>query len=97
MDNNKLDTITNLFEGTEIRSVRDSEKEEYSVNSIHSMIAPKENVDKYARISAISYDDLVEGFELDNKKFVIGIKWHPELMLEDEFPNKLFKEFISKC
>jgi GMP synthase (glutamine-hydrolyzing) len=72
-------------------------KEEYNVNSIHSMIAPKENVEKYASISSISYDDLVESFELDNKKFVMGIKWHPELMLEDEFPNKLFKEFISKC
>ena len=29
MNNNKLDTITNLFEGTEIRSVWNSEKEEY--------------------------------------------------------------------
>ena len=72
-------------------------KEEYRVNSIHSMIAPKENVEKYAKISAVSYDDLVECFELDNKKFIMGIKWHPELMLEDEFPNKLFNEFISKC
>ena len=72
-------------------------KEKYNVNSIHSMIAPKENVEKYARISAISYDNLVESFELDNKKFVMGIKWHPELMLEDEFSDKLFKKFISKC
>lgn len=29
MDNNKLDTITNLFEGKEIRSVWDSDKEDY--------------------------------------------------------------------
>ena len=29
MDNNKLDSITNLFEGKEIRSIWDSEKEEY--------------------------------------------------------------------
>ena len=29
MDNNKLDTISNLFEGKEIRSIWDSEKEEY--------------------------------------------------------------------
>ena len=37
MDNNKLDTITNLFEGKEIRSIWDSEKEEYffSVIDIH--------------------------------------------------------------
>ena len=29
MDNNKLETISNLFEDSEIRSVWDSEKEEY--------------------------------------------------------------------
>ena len=72
-------------------------KDEYDVNSIHAMIAPKENVKGYATISSLSYDGLVESFELDNKKFVIGVKWHPELMLDDEFTHKLFKEFISKC
>ena len=61
------------------------------------MIAPKENVEGYAKISSISYDGLVESFELNNKKFVIGIKWHPELMLEDKFTKNLFKEFIEKC
>ena len=72
-------------------------KDKYNVNSIHSMIAPKEKVEKYAKISSISYDGLVESFELNNKKFVIGIKWHPELMLEDETTKKIFKEFIEKC
>lgn len=72
-------------------------EDEYNVNSIHSMIAPKEKVENYARISSISYDGLVESFELDNKKFVIGIKWHPELMLEDIFTDNLFKKFIEKC
>ena len=84
-----------IIKGTKLYNLIN--KEEYRVNSIHSMIAPKENVEKYAKISAVSYDDLVECFELDNKKFIMGIKWHPELMLEDEFPNKLFNEFISKC
>lgn len=72
-------------------------KDEYNVNSIHTMIAPKEKVENYAKISSISYDGLVESFELYNNKFVIGLKWHPELMLEDEFTEKLFKEFIEKC
>ena len=72
-------------------------EDKYNVNSIHTMIAPKEKVEGYAKISSLSYDGLVESFELENKKFVVGIKWHPELMLEDEFPNKLFKEFILKC
>ena len=72
-------------------------KDEYNVNSIHTMIAPKENVENYAKISSISYDGLVESFELNDKKFIVGIKWHPELMLEDEVTKKLFKEFIEKC
>ena len=72
-------------------------QKEYSVNSSHSMIVPKEDVEGYAKISSISYDGLVESFELNNKKFVIGIKWHPELMLEDKFTKNLFKEFIEKC
>ena len=54
-----------IIKGTKLFSL--IKKERYSVNSIHSMIAPKENVEKYARISSISYDNLVESFELDNK------------------------------
>ncbi len=72
-------------------------KDEYDVNSIHSMIAPKENIEGYATISSVSEDGLVESIELSNKKFVVGVKWHPELMLEDEFPDRLFKEFIERC
>lgn len=84
-----------IIKGTKLFNL--IKKEKYGVNSIHSMVAPKENVEKYARISSISYDNLVESFELNNKKFVMGIKWHPELMLEDDFADELFKEFISKC
>lgn len=72
-------------------------KDEYDVNSIHSMIAPKENIEGYATISSLSEDGLVESIELSNKKFVVGVKWHPELMLEDEFPDRLFKEFVERC
>ncbi len=83
-----------IIEGTKLYNLIN--KREHYVNSIHSMIAPKENVEGYAKISSISYDGLVESFELNNKKFIIGIKWHPELMLEDDFTNKLFEEFIKE-
>ena len=44
MDNNKLDTITNLFEGKEIRSIWNSEKEEYyfSVVDVIGALTEKE-------------------------------------------------------
>lgn len=93
-DKNYRHEVT-LMRGTKLYNLVN--KDTYNVNSIHTMIAPKEKVENYAEISSISYDGLVESFELNNKKFVIGIKWHPELMLEDEFTKNLFKEFIEKC
>ena len=72
-------------------------KNELQVNSIHSMIAPKEMVEAYAKITSYSYDGLVESFEVPNKKFVLGIKWHPELMLEEEYVHRIFKEFVEAC
>lgn len=84
-----------IIKGTKLYNLVNKDK--YRVNSIHSMVAPKENVEGYAKISSMSYDGLVESFELNNKKFVVGIKWHPELMLEDDFTKKLFKEFVEKC
>ena len=84
-----------VIEGTKLHELLG--KDEYDVNSIHSMIAPKENIEGYATISSASEDGLVESIELSNKKFVVGVKWHPELMLEDEFPDRLFKEFVERC
>ena len=49
MENNKLDAITNLFEGKEIRSVWDSEKEDYffSIVDVISALTNSEEPRKY--------------------------------------------------
>lgn len=49
MENNKLETISNLFEGKEIRSIWDSEKEEYyfSVVDIIGALTDSNNPRKY--------------------------------------------------
>lgn len=49
MKENKLDTITNLFEGTEIRSIWDSEKEDYyfSVVDVISVLTESKEPRKY--------------------------------------------------
>ena len=39
MDNNKIDTITNLFEGKEIRSIWNSEKEDYFFSVVYVVSA----------------------------------------------------------
>ena len=69
----------------------------YEVNSMHTMLADKARVEPYATISSYSYDGLVESFELPDKKFVVAMKWHPELMMGDEFVDRLFDAFIGSC
>lgn len=49
-------------------------------------------------IAAISYDGLIEAIEYPNKKFVLGLQWHPESMLYyDKYANRIFKKFIKIC
>ena len=67
-----------------------------SVNSIHTMFANNEDI-KDLDISAYSSDGYVEAVELKNKKFCLGVKWHPEFMLNDEKMNHIFKYFIDVC
>ncbi len=53
MDNNKLETISNLFEGKEIRSIWDAEKEEYYfsvVDVIEALTESKDAKDYWYRL-----------------------------------------------
>lgn len=71
-------------------------KEEVGVNSIHTMFAKEENI-KDLEISACSEDGYVEAVELKDKRFCLGVKWHPELMTDDESMNAIIKQFIEAC
>lgn len=85
----------NIIKDTKLWEI--SEQEKMQVNSIHEMLATQELVKPFATISSLSDDGFVESFELNNKRFILGIKWHPELMLNEEFTNELFKRFVGEC
>ena len=34
---------------------------------------------------------------LEDKKFVLAMKWHPELMADDDGANRIFVSFINAC
>jgi putative glutamine amidotransferase len=72
-------------------------QEEYAVNSMHTMMAAKEMVESYARICAYDENGLVEAFEVPDRKFVFAVKWHPELMRDEEYTKKLFRAYIDAC
>ena len=67
-------------------------QEEIMVNSIHNY-AIKEVGSNFI-VSAKSEDGYIEGIEDKNKKFVIGIQWHAEVL--DNY-NIIFEKFINSC
>ena len=70
--------------------------EEFDVNSVHTYVGTK--IPKELSVVARSDDNQVEVVEAKNKRFYIGIKYHPELLVdEDEKQNKIFKHFIEIC
>lgn len=70
--------------------------EVFDVNSIHTHLATF--VPKELSIVAVSEDKQIEVVEAKNKRFYIGIKYHPELLVDfDEKQNHIFKKFIQIC
>lgn len=65
--------------------------DEMMVNSRHSYCISSPGIHM---VSAIAEDGIIEGIEARDKKFNIGLQWHPE-SLDDENSNNLFGEFIE--
>ncbi len=68
--------------------------EKLMVNSIHTCITYEEEIKNYKIVAKCPLDNTVEAIELENKRFVMGIKWHPELM---DSMNIIFEKFIMEC
>lgn len=64
------------------------------VNSRHKSIIKNTKLN----VSAVSNDGYIEAIEAINKKFFIGVQWHPETMIDyDNNQNNIFKYFIKNC
>ncbi len=49
------------------------------------------------RASAWAEDGLIEGIELENRSFVIGVQWHPEWLTDQEPMRRLFRQLIVEA
>lgn len=67
-------------------------EEKIKVNSRHKKQIPYTNLD----CVAYSEDNVLEAIEDKNKKFFMGIQWHPESLIDDVYSNRLFNYFIEK-
>ena len=49
-------------------------------------------------ISAVSNDNVIEAIEDENKKFLLGVQWHPENMYSKDLNSrKIFDYFVKVC
>lgn len=65
---------------------------EINVNSVHHDIVDFKL--KSLKISAVSSDNIIEAVELPEKKFILGVQWHPEYLV-DENSKKIRQAFIN--
>lgn len=89
--NNKYVHDISILDNTKLNDILETHC--IIVNSRHKCHIEKTN--NYI-VSAVSEDGLVEAIELKDKKFVIGIQWHPEDMyFYDDSAKKIFKYFFN--
>ena len=70
-------------------------QKEFMVNSKHTYC-----VDKIGdlKLLAKSEDNIIEAVQVKNKKFILGLQWHPESMFTyDNIQYKIFEYFINVC
>lgn len=66
----------------------------FQINTAHKEALS--NQPKGLVINAYAEDGVIEGVEVDDKRFCIGVQWHPEFFATDGDPNfNLFKGLID--
>lgn len=67
--------------------------DEIRVNSRHNYHVEKKD---WFIVSSQSEDGLIEGIEIPDKKFILGVQWHPESMVSyDDRMQLLFQAFVD--
>lgn len=70
-------------------------KDKIRVNSRHRYHVKAKD---WFTISCLSEDNLVEGIEIPNKKFMLGVQWHPESMISyDPEMLMIFEALVQAC
>jgi putative glutamine amidotransferase len=68
--------------------------EEIEVNSTHHQ-AVKE-VGKQIKVNAVAPDGIIEGIEITDYPFALGVQWHPEY-IASKYDQLIFDYFINFC
>ncbi len=71
-------------------------KDEIPVNSFHHQTISR--VGEGLQVTMRAEDNTVEAIEFKSNRYVVGIQWHPEMMVRDHpMCADLFVDFVNKC
>ena len=66
------------------------------VNSFHREAVV--DVSPQVTVSALAPDGLIEALERPDKRFALGVQWHPERLLDEQaHSDQLFAAFVAAC
>lgn len=83
-----------VVEGSRLHSILKQGK--VGVNSFHHQAIDR--LGSGLRVSAESDDKVIEAVELEGDRFVVGVQWHPEMMINGATSYLgLFKTFVDEC
>jgi putative glutamine amidotransferase len=68
--------------------------DELPVNSAHHQAA--KDVPDGVTVNALAPDGVVEGIEAGDRRFCLGVQWHPEFELSDG-DSAIFRAFVAAC
>jgi len=88
---NKLAHTVSLTKGSKLNDIFG--EDEIQVNSMHHQGVAE--VGRGLKATAFAPDGLVEGLEVQDVNFALGVQWHPECFPHDSGMQALFRAFIS--
>ncbi|HPG92357.1 MAG TPA: gamma-glutamyl-gamma-aminobutyrate hydrolase family protein [Clostridia bacterium] len=66
-----------------------------NVNTIHHQAIKK--LGNGLSVAAVSLDNIIEAVEMKDKKFVLGVQWHPERLTTYSEHNAILSMFVDEC
>ncbi len=63
------------------------------VNSLHRQAVESPGTGQ--AVTALAPDGVIEGIETADRRFAVGVQWHPELILDDAGQLDLFRGFVD--
>lgn len=69
--------------------------EEIGTNSLHHQAISQ--LGKGLRVNAVAEDGIIEGVEVLDHPFGVGVQWHPEWLQSDFRMMRLFEAFVEAC